>query len=202
MRLIFVLMMTAISYGQTLPTKWYIDLDNDSIKDRVQLVFDDSTYFLKINTMKINLNSSVVETIADEKNKDNVLIIDDIDNDKEKEIIVNMEDPIFYNKSILKIFKVKNKEIVEQAFLLDYEEKTNEIISFGKIVVYNHYDKSLYIKVGTHIVQAVNNETMFYHKIILLRWNKYTGCMMQYGEKYYKDINYKYLNKIIWDRNN
>jgi len=193
--------LTAVCTAQTLPTKWNIDLNNDSIKDRVQLVFEDSTYFLKINNMKINLNSSVVETIADEKNKDNVLIINDIDNDKEKEIIVNVEDPIFYNKSILKIYKLKSNKIIEQSFVVD-DEEVKEIVSLDKIVVYDHKNKSLYVKVGNYMINSVNNETFFYNKVILLKWNKDVAGVMQYGEKYYKDIHHKYLNKIIWDRNN
>jgi hypothetical protein len=199
--LILFFLLTAVCTAQTLPTKWNIDLNNDSVKDQIKLEFKDSTYYLNINNIIINLNSSVIQSIVDENNRDNAIIIDDIDNDKEKEIIVNVEDPIFYNKSILKIFRLRNSKIIEQPFIVD-DEEGSAIVSLGKIVVYDHKNKSIYVKIGNHKVNATNNETFFYSNIILLKWNKSAECMVKMGEKYFEEITHSSLNKIIWDRNN
>ncbi len=177
---------------------WHTDIDNDGKKERIEIYPQQDSFYLRINKTDYNLNSRSIYTIVDEKNKDHIIVLFDVDCDSTLEIAICTEHPLFSNKSILRVFKYQNNALKPLHFFYNLDDSSSELISIKKITVWDSSNNSLYVVTGRKGYNASNSETVFLYKVELYRWNDEVGKIIKLGEKYYEDIDRKALFKLIF----
>lgn len=196
--IIIFLMPKMFAFVESDSLNWQIDLNGDKTIQHIKLYFEENQFVLKVDTNKIGLNSTTIQSVVDEHNKDHVIIFDDINDDGRLEIIINTEHPLFYNKSILRVFSYSNNQFKQLDFLDVENNIYKEIISLDKTVLYNFSTKNLYCKTNQIFFNSKNGETIFFDKIVLFKWDKKTEYLTKKGEKYFEKLRKNKLSKIVF----
>lgn len=194
--LILLLLGTSINFCQE--REYYLNLDADNVIDSLIIHSEKEKLSIECNDSIINLGSvSLLPIIQTDSNTVDIIFVD-LNNDGNKEIILSTDHPIFANKAILYFFSYKDAIFQKMNIEFGYNDIYDHVIVLDNVVYYNDKNSDVYCKNGSISYENIEGETVFYNKIILIKWDQNIGHLIKAGEKYYFNIKNNEVKEIIF----
>jgi hypothetical protein len=189
--IVLVLFGTTISFCQK--REYYTNLDADNIIDSLIIYSENENLFIECNGSIIDLGAvSLFPIIRTDSNTTVDLLFVDLNNDGNKEIVLSTDHPVFANRAVLYFLNYKDSYLQKMEIGFGYNDIFDHLILFDNYVFYS--DNNFYCKIGNIGFPSTSGETIFFDKVVLIKWDLNTGYLIKAGEKYFlkaKDLEKK-----------
>ena len=194
--ILLILLNTYANYCQS--REYFTDMDNDKDVDSVKIYSENNTTFIKCNNSIVDLGAVSLNPVIRTDSSIVDFLLVDFNNDSTKEIVLSTDHPIFANKTILYFLSYKDSVLEKMNVDFGSNKTYDHIIVLDRIALFDDCNSNFYCKVGNIGFNHIDGNTVFYEKIILIKWDQYLSGLILAGEKYFLNIENEEFKEIVF----